>query len=237
MLLCRIIRKNPPGLVELVSSSAGFEGSWAHTVGSNLNWCCYHPKFEHCAGFSFNDWVSHIRDSRPWSSFPRSIRMFLKSPFANISVVWKDDLIVAPCLVHLSCDACALQFQSQQSLALHKFKAHGVKNIARRLVDGVHCPVCLKLFWTRERVINHVRYRSGVCLANLLIRGPCLSVSEAEELDCLEHGAHVAKSKAGQRSHHAAIPAVQLQGPLLSLLVLPGTESAHHPLGKGHNHW
>ena len=85
--------------------------------------------------------------------------------------------------------------------------------------------------------MNHIRYRSGVCLANLLIRGPCLSVSEAEELDALEHGANVIKSKSGQRAHFAAIPAVQLQGPLLAPIVLPGTESKHHALGRGHNYW
>ena len=130
-------------------------------------------------------------------------------------------------MVHLSCDVCPLSFQSQQALALHKFKAHGVKNPIRQYVDGVHCPVRLKLFWSRERVINHLRYRSKVCLW----------VDESNLLDEQEHGANVQLSRRGQRSHCANIPAVQMLGPLLHVFALPGTESATHPLCRGHNRW
>ena len=99
------------------------------------------------------------------------------------------------------------------------------------------CPVCLKQFWSRERVVNHIRYRSKVCLANLKLRGPCLTTLEADELDVVEHGAHAKLARSGLRSHHASIPAVQLAGPLQSVFAIPGTESLHHALGRGHNYW
>jgi hypothetical protein len=86
-------------------------------------------------------------------------------------------------------------------------------------------------------LVNHIRYRSGVCIANVLIRGPCLSVEQADFFDSLEHGAHIEMSKKVQPSHFASVPAVQLHGPLQLLLVLLGTESDHHPLGQGHKLW
>ena len=60
---------------------------------------------------------------------------------------------------------------------------------------------------------------------------------EADELDAVEHGAHAKLARSGLRSHHASIPAVQLAGPLQTIFAIPGTESEHHVLGRGHNFW
>jgi len=86
-------------------------------------------------------------------------------------------------------------------------------------------------------VVNHIRYRSQVCLANLKLRGPCLTTLEADELDAVEHGAHAKLARSGLRSHHASIPAVQLAVSLQTIFANPGTESEHHVLGRGHNFW
>ena len=162
--------------------------------------------------------------------------MYLKSPFANLSVAWNQDKIVAPVTLHLQCDKCTLKFSSEQSLALHRFKAHGLKNQMRQYVDGTHCPVCLRQFWSRERIINHIRYRSQVCRTNIMLHGPCLSVEEADILDRSENGANTGLQRKGRRRHHAELPAVRLQGPLQTVFSLPGCHSEHHPLGFGHNY-
>ena len=39
----------------------------------------------------------------------------------------------------------------------------------------------------------------------------------------------------GRRRHHVAEPSVQLEGPLLPIVLAEGQHSAHHPLGIGHN--
>ena len=75
------------------------------------------------------------------------------------------------------------------------------------------------------------------CLANVLLRGPCLSSDEADEFDKVEHEAHIKLRKGGQRAHHAAVPAVQLSGPLRTVFSLPGKFSEHHCLGIGHDRW
>lgn len=221
MLMCRIVRKQPPGLLDLIESTAHVAGSWAHTVRSDLEWCCTNPKLEGCSNFSFREWSEHIRNSSPSSRFPRIVRFFLKSSVANISVAWKNNQVVKPLVSHIMCDQCPKSFCSEQSLALHRFNVHGVKNAIRWYVDGVHCPVCLKLFWSRERVVNHLRYRSKVCLNNDLLRGPCLSVAQSDELDALEHVANAKLAKHGRRSHFASCPAVQLHGPLLHVFCAP----------------
>ena len=161
--------------------------------------------------------------------------MYLKSAFANISAAWESDKIVAPVAMRLQCDKCNLKFTSEQSLALHKFKAHGEKNQMRRYVASTFCPVCLRQFWSRERVVNHIRYRSLVCKANLLLLGPCLSVEDADKLDEIENGANLSLQKKGRRRHHADLPVIRLQGPLRTVFAI-GRESDHHALGRGHNY-
>ena len=161
--------------------------------------------------------------------------MYLKSSFANISVAWEDDKIVAPVALHLQCDQCTQKFSSEQSRSLHMFKVHGIKNQMRLYVDSTFCPVCLRQFWNRERVVNHIRYRSHACKANLLLRGPCLSVSESDALDLEEIGANLSLQKKGKRRHHAELPVIRLQGPLRTVFAI-GLESAHHALGRGHNY-
>jgi len=236
MLLCRIVRKSPPGLIDMIVSTSRIAGSWAHTVHSDMKWCCVCPKFEDCSEFDFTDWIEHIKNCSPRSRVPRQFRMYLKSSFANISVAWESDKIVAPVTLHLQCDKCVMKFSSEQSYALHQYKAHGIKNQMRRFIAGTFCPVCLRQFWTRERVVNHVRYRSFVCKANLLILGPCLSVEEADALDVFENGANLSLQRKGRRRHHAELPVVRLQGPLRTVFALPGCHSEHHALGRGHNY-
>ena len=84
-------------------------------------------------------------------------------------------------------------------------------------------------------MINHIRYRSQVCKANLLLRGPCLSEDEADALDGHEHGAHVSLQKKGKRRHHAELPVIRLQGPLCTVFSMLGCYSEHSVLGVGHN--
>ena len=163
--------------------------------------------------------------------------MYLKSPFANLSVSWDNDKTVLPLGRHLLCDQCPLQFSSDQAVALHKFKAHGLKNQMRLFVEGSHCPACFKQFWTRERIANHIRYRSHVCRHNILLRGPCLSVEQADQLDIEERGAHAGLQRKGKRRHSAELPVVRLHGPLRTVFALPGCDSEHHELGVGHNFW
>ena len=53
-------------------------------------------------------------------------------------------------------------------------------------MHGVHSPVCLKMFHTRERAVNHIRYDTLQCRALLAEMGPCLTPEAASGLDAAE---------------------------------------------------
>eukprot|EP00973_Karenia_brevis_P084146 11675230-Karenia_brevis.AAC.1 len=116
------------------------------------------------------------------------------------------------------------------------YKTHGVKRPLRLYFSGTHCPVCMVQFWSRERCLNHLAEKSKVCKANLLLRGPVLGKEEAQLADEAELEEHRRLYAEGRRPTWAKLPCCRLQGPLLPILVEPGTERAHHPLGFGHNY-
>ena len=105
------------------------------------------------------------------------------------------------------CEHCALQFTSVHRLSVHLFASHRLRCPADAFVAGTTCPVCLRQYWTRSRVIRHLQYNSPSCLQQLL-----------------EHGMHAAPLCDNERRQLVAsgrdtahLPACRLQGPLLPL--------------------
>ena len=121
-----------------------------------------------------------------------------------------------------------------KALAMHKFKSHGIKAFERRYAIGTQCTVCLLDFWSRERLINHIK-RCKACNENLLMRPPWITSEEADELDAAEASRLLKLKSQGLRRHAATKPCVQARGPLLPVVIDPKRSSWHHPLGKGHN--
>ena len=68
-------------------------------------------------------------------------------------------------------------------LSLHEFRVHGIKDSVRLRVPFTYCLVCLVEFHTRERILNHIRYRSQSCRYNLMLRNPVLSDHEADKIE------------------------------------------------------
>ena len=115
------------------------------------------------------------------------------------------------------------------------FKSHG---IIRLYIDGhIHCPVCLKLFWTRARLLNHLKYRSKVCKLNLVLRGTRVSEDEARIQDSAVAEDNASLYNRGRRNHFACDPVLQLCGPVHPI-ILPDELNigCHHRLGFGHNY-
>ena len=75
-----------------------------------------------------------------------------------------------------------------------------------------------------------------MCRANLLMRGPLLTVAEADSLDDECKDLNRSLHAKGQRRHHVDSPSFYLSGPLLPILLADGQYSAHHPLGRGHRY-
>jgi len=190
------------------------------------------PRFRAANGASINEWIIAIKDNP--KKFRKDVLYVCNTSFANLDTQWATTKTLTSLGCIFECHVCDKKFSSKQSLALHKYKAHGLKSIERRYINTTHCPVCLLEMWTRERVINHVK-KSNVCSVNLLLRPPILSIEQADEMDVLELGEFKALKAKGLRRHAALKPCMQASGPLQRPVIIdPETYSGHHPLGKGH---
>jgi len=233
-LFLRIVSKSPPHILELIFASQGFHKGWAGSVHADLRWLTLCNEYSQCYGFCLKQWRDHFANNVHTHS--RRIRQHCYSPVANIVSTSVEQPSLVGTAPDSYCPDCDKAFHSQQQLALHRFRTHGYKDPVRMSAPFTFCLVCLREFHTRERVLNHLRYRSKTCKYNLMLKAPFLTEAEADSLDeeCKE--ANVSLQHKGCRRHLAAQPSFRLQGPLLPIILAPDSkESCHHPLGFGHN--
>ena len=235
----RIAVKAPVALLQVIRCCADGQKGWLQALLTDLRWASLSEHLGHCASFNFEQWLEYV-GSNP-RLFKRSVKQFSTSRFANSHESGPSSQKLCPPCSQSSyaCTECDKTFVSFQPLSLHMFKLHGSRNIWRLYVGHhVHCCVCLKQFWTRERLLNHVRFRSSTCKHNLRLRGPIIDEAQACELDKSEALLNVQLQRAGRRRHFVDEPVTRLSGPLLPILLPPGkTASSHHQLGRGHNYF
>ena len=91
-------------------------------------------------------------------------------------------------------------------------------------------PICLIEFWSHACLIKHVK-KCQVCNENLLMRSPCRSKNEADQLDMVDKESFARLKSQCLRRHAALKPCVQALGPMIDVVIDPGRSSQHHPLG------
>ena len=84
----------------------------------------------------------------------------------GIVTAWRDVFQDAAC----ACGLCQKVFATRQAWAVHAFKVHGRVTLARRLVQGEQCPVCLKTYPTHMQLCHHLQ-GSSYCRHRLQARG------------------------------------------------------------------
>jgi len=235
LLFTRVVRKSPPRLLQMMSGLMHVKRSWCEALLADLRWLALCSDFGLAVDSDFDTWCGEVRCSP--TKFVTRVRKFCKTPFANITDQWAISPTLQSFAAPLACCYCDKSFSSKQSLALHAFKAHGIKSALRIYIDDVtYCSICLREFWSRERVLNHVKYRSAVCRTNLRLRGPVITADRADEIDSKYRAEHALLARKGRRRHHMDRPSIRLLGPLLPIVLLDGQESSHHPLGRGHTY-
>ena len=234
LLFLRIIVKSPPALLNIVLAQDNRKicKGWVSSLKDDLHWLSSSDAYRPGAYWDLLGWVAHFKLCP--SRHMKLIKSFCKPPFANICTQWATSKVLAEYASPMTCYICGKVSMSFQAHSVHLASSHLIKSKMRKYVDGRTCRICLKNFWTRERCLNHVRYRSKVCYANALMRGPVLSQEEADELDSIECPGNQVLYAAGRRRHKAVLPCIQMPGPLLP--VIPLRNSSHHPLGFGHNY-
>ena len=247
-LFTRLVLKRVTIVTDLVFAIQHVKKTWAHVVFSDLRLIAsldIHPALT--AGMSFvslEQWAIHVTSigKKFYNIISKiSLHPLLNEPLVDnkgdadghvdsAQFLGPDGVYMHPCIV------CTKSFPSLQSLSLHAFKAHGVKNQCRQYVGAEwHCLVCMKMFWSRERVVNHLRYRSTVCRNHRMINPPPYSTEQADVFDLEEAKSNREMHHRGSRRHKAMKPCIQLSGPIMPITT--SCPSSHHPLGRGHNYW
>ena len=209
--------------------------SWLSVVARDLKSISLLPPFKDMAGWSLCQWVLHLRD-RP--KFFVGLRSAFASPDALHPSWWADErwmakLRAAPAEAW-PCYTCGQAFKPKPALATHRFKMHGDKKPARRLVSTTWCPVCMVEFHTRFRCLQHLSMvRAGkqgvhnLCCDILLAAGPVCSAAEADELDSRDQQANRILHSHGHCPTKAIMPAFRRPGPLCKARALRDISLAH----------
>ena len=81
------------------------------------------------------------------------------------------------------CEICGQVELTLKDINTHRFLEHIIKDVCELYVDTSTCPVCLVCFHTRERVLNHIRYKSSKCRNLIFDRGPILTKQQADDIN------------------------------------------------------
>jgi hypothetical protein len=235
-LFFRIVRKAPPNLLNIMVAQCGsnYKKGWAFSVLSDLSWLCQSEDFASCKNFNVDQWLSFLSDNDHFKCFSM-MRKFCKTPWANVMSQWAITPTLSTFAMPMVCPLCSVSSKSLQAHSVHLARKHGIKSSLRRYVDSSVCGVCLVNFISRERCLNHVRYRSKVCKVNTLLRGPWISQDQATQLDEQELESNRKLYAGGKRRHHVRLPCFRMQGPLLP--ILNSHHSDHSAMGYGHNYF
>ena len=67
------------------------------------------------------------------------------------------------------CPTCSKDFASRQAMMVQRASEHGALRMTRRSIAGSTCPVCLRMYSNRSKVLDHVHEKSRVCYLNLML--------------------------------------------------------------------
>mmetsp|Transcript_28774 Transcript_28774/g.51244 ORF Transcript_28774/g.51244 Transcript_28774/m.51244 type:complete len:139 (-) Transcript_28774:48-464(-) len=129
---------------------------------------------------------------------------------------------------------CPKDFGTKQACHLHMNRKHQWQHEAYKYAPGTFCACCLLEFHSRNRVLQHLMYKSPTCLANLKLRGPLVT---SEELQVLNQQARLEEAelrKAGLRRSKAKLLVIRLSGPVWPIINFNEESAAMHPRGRSY---
>ena len=57
-----------------------------------------------------------------------------------------------------ACLKCRMRFNTKAAWSVHAFKIHNRVTKVRKVADGLECRVCLRRYYSHDRLINHLKY-------------------------------------------------------------------------------
>ena len=211
--LHRFHRVAPGALRALVQGAASMPGSWADLVRRDLVWAAEIVPGRLSLDEVQSSTVEEVllnRSPGQWKALVRHLRS--KAPVELPAfTVRRDKYSVSE--DRIQCPLCARAFPDAQSCLSHGAREHGLKNQRRNYVLSTHCQCCLKEFWSRERMLHHLK-RAERCWLKVQEAIVALPDDIVDELDAAQ--AHVQRENVakGLPFRFAAVRSRRLQGPL-----------------------
>ncbi len=213
LYLVRFFRFAPLTLRLLVASCAELAHTWPQFIVDDLEWL-----------FKRDHRVAEILDPRvhlvSWfifiQSHPSAWRRIVSSN-CRTSACNDPRVEASPgSELGLACDLCSRTFSCRKSLCTHKFRAHNVRSEPRQYVQVPTCPICLKHFHHRWRLIHHLAFGSKKCFGAMInLHYSPLPTDLVHALDKSDAIELRALAKSGKTRWAVTYPAFRVPGPIV----------------------
>ena len=187
----RLYQFGPPFLLRLLEKEASLDPeAWLHCLHHDLAWLQKVRPNDTRWPRDFNQLREFWHGGAPqWKSIVKSaIQRHLHQEATALEVrLWHSRCITtlkdagttleglshAEILDHHYTCHCGTSFLTLKGLAVHRWKKHQIHAPERQLAQSASCPVCLRFFWTTQRMQQHLAYapRGGgpnLCYEQLL---------------------------------------------------------------------
>ena len=231
VLLVRLCRKPPTGVMRVLYAARNAKRSWLRAVEDDIRMLTRTVVFQELAGCTVARWCDSIRHGP--AAFKRKLKAACSDPLVSSRASWASTRHLQSIGLDWNCELCANSYKSRQALAVLSAIKHKEKHAAHWLVDDTFCPVCLTEFWTRHKVLEHLQEKAPKCFAFLSLTTPRLPAARVEELDELARQQARCMKITGSRRATALRPAMRLAGPLPNVPLEELAEGRHHLLGVG----
>ena len=166
LLAARLIQHGPQFICdELHKDFAELNDGWRAGLAEDLKWLASAMDLSEW-GTTFEDLHPHWRQGRPgWKRLVKQagIKHVLLLPrlLGRECERGQEEETLLDLLHQVQCRcACGLGFQNKRALRLHRIQKHDWRNAEHGRIHGATCPVCLRHFWTVNRLQLHLRYVS-----------------------------------------------------------------------------
>ena len=233
MTFMRVATKGSSHLMQLLHAGCSARGSWLSAITLDLHWlaiCAVDLMIDPAA--SLSAWCLRIRAD---GGIVRRALIWAVATFGCAAPPSRaKSRTISASLSSWVCGTCGKAFPTRQALGVHNSRQHGELSDVRWYLRGTRCEVCALECHTRYHIIEHVAFKSPVCLSNYVLRDRRLSAPEVEALDeaerqrvesCRKQSANPRRQPlAAYRSSMPAEPVLREDGTWI-----PGDRG--HPLG------
>ena len=229
--LHRLLQFCPQGLWNLLHQMKDQQDSWLHSCRSSFDWFLkfYQTPGAPTSSSDLDAWMTYIALDGSWKGQVKKAArgcLCFRQAVAEQNVWMKAfqlTFVAAGGVLPVSqtsspetwvCDQCQKRFASKKALATHSGRVHGYRRLMKYYaVDNV-CNVCVMMYNTRKRLIEHLR-DSHVCLQMLQACFPPLSHEMVIALDAADHAVTLDLRAQGWGASKALAPMRKLSGPCL----------------------